>query len=204
LRKLPLNRRQTVFSNGSLLVENVVRDEDQGEYRCHVSDTVGRQDERTLHIRVLGNPFRLSLSLLLLLLASNNASIFHDLFHFRLDAVSPSIMPFSFAANLQEGMRASVTCTVTTGDSPLRLVWMKDGRVIEPIGSSLTSGAVVERVDEFISTLVFRPLAQSHSGLYSCVASNEAASVNYTVALSVDGKLCFNFTLLASLHPTFA
>lgn len=98
--------------------------------------------------------------------------------------VSPSIMPFSFASNLQEGMRASVTCTVTTGDSPLHLSWLRDGRPIE----LENGGPVVERVDEFISTLVFRPLAQAHSGLYSCVASNEAASVNYTVPLSVDGK----------------
>lgn len=110
-------------------------------------------------------------------------------------------MPFNFASNLQEGMRASVTCTVTTGDSPLRLSWLKDGRPIEVNGMSLTSGPMVERVDEFISTLVFRPLAQSHSGLYSCVASNEAASVNYTVALSVDGKLCFYFFILTDQLP---
>ena len=52
-RKLPLNRRQTVFANGTLHVDNVFRDEDQGEYRCQVHDQLGRQDEGRLHVRVL-------------------------------------------------------------------------------------------------------------------------------------------------------
>jgi PREDICTED: similar to CG31190-PB, isoform B, partial len=93
-------------------------------------------------------------------------------------------MPFSFGSNLQEGMRASVTCTVTTGDVPIDIKWFKDG---EPIKSS--KGAIfLETVDEFISTLIFKPLKQEHNGHYSCVASNEASSYNHTVYLSVDCK----------------
>lgn len=126
-------------------------------------------------------------------------------------------MPFSFAPNLQEGMRASITCTVTTGDPPVSLNWLHNGRPIkngqDQSISVVSRGAnkpnneehnsvislpfqsnnsmrdlYIENVDEFISTLIFRPLRQEHSGKYSCVATNQASMVNYTVALSVDGK----------------
>lgn len=127
-------------------------------------------------------------------------------------------MPFSFAPNLQEGMRASITCTVTTGDPPVSLSWLHNGRPLKngqdqsisvvsrgangqhhedhnsvislPFQSNEAAArdVVIEQVDEFISTLIFRPLRQEHSGQYACLASNQASKVNYTVTLSVDGK----------------
>lgn len=42
--------------------------------------------------------------------------------------------PFNFPSNLQEGSRAQVTCTVTSGDLPIYFSWLKDG---EPLPSSL-------------------------------------------------------------------
>jgi hypothetical protein len=42
--------------------------------------------------------------------------------------------PFSFPANSQEGSRAQVTCSVTSGDLPIYISWLKDG---EPLPSSL-------------------------------------------------------------------
>jgi len=53
-RQLPINRRQTVYPNGTLIVQNVVRDEDEGEYKCLIRDIDGRTAERSAHIRVLG------------------------------------------------------------------------------------------------------------------------------------------------------
>lgn len=90
-------------------------------------------------------------------------------------------MPFSFTGNEQEGMRASVTCTVTTGDTPIDIKWLKDNQPLRP-----SADIQVEKVDEFISTLIFKHLKPDHSGYYSCIASNEAASENHTVSLSVD------------------
>lgn len=52
-RRLPLNRRQTVYANGTLQMENLYREEDEGEYRCQVQDAIGQQAERTLYVRVL-------------------------------------------------------------------------------------------------------------------------------------------------------
>lgn len=52
-RRLPLNRRQTVFMNGTLLVENLIREEDEGEYRCQVQDDQNRIAERSIFVRIL-------------------------------------------------------------------------------------------------------------------------------------------------------
>lgn len=46
----------------------------------------------------------------------------------------PEIEPFSFSANLQEGKRAQVSCSVTSGDMPVHFTWLKDN---VPIPSSL-------------------------------------------------------------------
>ncbi|KAF8796641.1 Down syndrome cell adhesion molecule-like [Argiope bruennichi] len=94
--------------------------------------------------------------------------------------VPPSITPFSFPKNPQEGMRASVSCSVPTGDAPIRISWLKDG-----IPLSLESGISLEMIDDFVSTLIFKSLRQEHSGTYTCVAYNDAATVNYSVPLSV-------------------
>ncbi|XP_041974799.1 Down syndrome cell adhesion molecule-like protein Dscam2 isoform X2 [Aricia agestis] len=91
----------------------------------------------------------------------------------------PEIEPFSFSANLQEGKRAQVSCSVTSGDMPVHFTWLKDNG---PIPSSLQ---VEERQADFFSNLVFKEVSARHSGLYTCVASNSAAKVNYTAELVV-------------------
>ncbi|XP_073957210.1 cell adhesion molecule Dscam2-like [Choristoneura fumiferana] len=91
----------------------------------------------------------------------------------------PEIEPFSFSANLQEGKRAQVSCSVTSGDMPVHFTWLKDN---VPIPSSLQ---VEERGADFFSNLVFKEVSARHSGLYTCVASNSAAKVNYTAELVV-------------------
>ncbi|CAH2050967.1 unnamed protein product, partial [Iphiclides podalirius] len=91
----------------------------------------------------------------------------------------PEIEPFSFSANLQEGKRAQVSCSVTSGDMPVHFTWLKDNT---PIPSNLQ---VEERGADFFSNLVFKEVSARHSGLYTCVASNTAAKVNYTAELVV-------------------
>lgn len=97
--------------------------------------------------------------------------------------VPPAITPFTFLKNAQEGMRASVTCSVPSGDPPIRISWLKDGLPV-PLDERIS----LEMIDDFISTLIFKSLRQEHSGTYTCVAYNDAASVNYSVPLSVSGK----------------
>lgn len=80
-------------------------------------------------------------------------------------------------------MRASVTCSIPSGDPPIRISWLKDDMPL-----SLDTGVSLEMIDDFISTLIFKSLRQEHSGIYTCVAYNDASSVNYSVPLSVSGE----------------
>ncbi|CAG9760391.1 unnamed protein product [Ceutorhynchus assimilis] len=91
----------------------------------------------------------------------------------------PVMEPFNFPTSIQEGGRAQVTCTVTSGDLPIHFFWYKDE---EPISASLE---VEERAAEFYSMLVFKNVNSRHTGAYTCVASNAAARVNFTAQLMV-------------------
>uniref|UniRef100_A0A336KKP0 CSON012059 protein n=1 Tax=Culicoides sonorensis TaxID=179676 RepID=A0A336KKP0_CULSO len=91
----------------------------------------------------------------------------------------PVIEEFSFPKNLQEGGRAQVSCSVSSGDMPIYFSWFKDDA---PIPMSLQ---IIEKKDEFFSQLVFKDITSRHSGKYTCFATNSAAKVNYTAELLV-------------------
>lgn len=91
----------------------------------------------------------------------------------------PVIEPFTFPKNLQEGGRAQVTCSVSSGDMPVYFSWKKDGVSI-PL-----SLQVNEKKEEFFTLLVFKEITSRHSGKYSCFATNSAAKVNFTAELLV-------------------
>ncbi|XP_069693341.1 cell adhesion molecule Dscam2-like isoform X2 [Periplaneta americana] len=55
-RRLPLNRRQHIFPNGTLMLENVQSDPDRGEYRCTASNKQGRSATQTLPLNVIVPP----------------------------------------------------------------------------------------------------------------------------------------------------
>ena len=98
--------------------------------------------------------------------------------------VAPKVVPFSAPSNLQQGDRATLTCTVARGDSPLTLMWMKDGEAI-PMGESTYK---VLNFDEFNSMLTLESLNLEHIGNYSCRASNPAGSSSVETQLIVYGK----------------
>lgn len=52
----------------------------------------------------------------------------------------PVMEPFNFPTSIQEGGRAQVTCTVTSGDLPIHFFWYKDE---EPISASLEVRAFI-------------------------------------------------------------
>ncbi|GLH10491.1 Protein sidekick [Gryllus bimaculatus] len=91
----------------------------------------------------------------------------------------PQIAPFQFPSNLQEGNRAQVSCSIISGDLPISISWRKDG------GPLPREADVHEQLHEFVSNLLFSDLAERHSGLYTCIASNAAAVSNYTTKLVV-------------------
>nr|CAD7393335.1 unnamed protein product [Timema cristinae] len=54
--RLPTNRRQHVFPNGTLLLENVQKDADKGEYRCRASNNQGQSASQILPLNVIVPP----------------------------------------------------------------------------------------------------------------------------------------------------
>ncbi|KFM78043.1 Down syndrome cell adhesion molecule-like protein Dscam2, partial [Stegodyphus mimosarum] len=54
--KLPQNRRQQVFSNGTLIINNVDRNSDEGTYRCIAENREGENAFRDVGVKVLVAP----------------------------------------------------------------------------------------------------------------------------------------------------
>lgn len=77
-----------------------------------------------------------------------------------------------------------------SGDRPLDITWQKDGR---PIPVSL--GVTVDNID-FTSSLRINNLTPDHNGNYTCIARNEAATVEHQSRLIVRGgdKRVFSVT----------
>ena len=91
----------------------------------------------------------------------------------------PKISPFTFDGDLKEGDRSQVSCTISSGDMPIGIIWKKNGERFNPPADI----EVQENV--FSSNILFFSLRASHSGSYTCVASNKANSVNFTAQLIV-------------------
>ncbi|XP_065306423.1 cell adhesion molecule Dscam1-like [Dermacentor albipictus] len=117
--------------------------------------------------------------------SSEHGSETHNYLYLRV-LVPPSITPFSFPEKPQLGSRASVTCSVPEGDPPIRLSWLRDGVPLDSASSATSAvGISSGHVDDFISTLVFRSLREEHTAVYTCLAANEAAFINYSAPLVV-------------------
>lgn len=100
------------------------------------------------------------------------------------NTVPPVIEPFAFQSDLSDGMRTRLICGVSRGDLPLRLTWLKDGELLMP-----SLGANVSSIDQFTSILSIPSLSHTHSGEYTCVASNQASEVKYSATLQVKGNV---------------
>jgi Down syndrome cell adhesion protein len=102
-------------------------------------------------------------------------------------------------------MRAQVSCSIISGDFPIAISWRKDGGMLTP------EPDVAEQQHQFVSNLLFMNLAASHSGQYTCIASNAAATANYTARLVVRGmtimlRLIFdviNVDLMLTVAPSW-
>lgn len=58
-RVLPMNRRQQVFPNGTLIIENVQRSADQGTYTCVAKNDQGFSAKGNLEVQVMGKSYSL-------------------------------------------------------------------------------------------------------------------------------------------------
>lgn len=109
---------------------------------------------------------------------------------------------FLLPSSLREGLRWHSLCSVTRGDPPVSLEWLRDGRLLLPSSPAPLAPASVSPADvgihvlhvtPFSSTLNFDRLRREHRGNYTCRASNRAGVASITRSLDVHG------TLLSSL-----
>uniref|UniRef100_T1J817 Down syndrome cell adhesion molecule-like protein Dscam2 n=1 Tax=Strigamia maritima TaxID=126957 RepID=T1J817_STRMM len=244
-RMLPFTIRQNVYPNGTLLIQNVQKALDEGQYTCAAK--AGRLvDRKQTNISVMAPPkiipfsfqdehlregtrariqcvlsegdlpiaiswlkdsrsISAQLGILIrdlddfssMLTVNNVSSLLHNgnytcvatntaataNYTSELSVnVPPKILPFSFRdVQLQEGMRAQITCAISEGDQPVRMTWLKDGH---PLNSAL--GVVVREFDEHTSSMSIERVFSVHGGNYSCKAGNRAAEVQHTAQLLVN------------------
>ena len=94
--------------------------------------------------------------------------------------VPPTIQPIE-PVSRKQGQPTRIMCTVTRGDLPIHLRWLKDGEIIpHGIGIELVIGAIS-------GSLLITDPSTEHDGSYTCEASNLAAVVNYTTTLTIQG-----------------
>ena len=92
------------------------------------------------------------------------------------------ITPFEFPKRTQLGNRIRLLCSIMQGDAPFRFQWLKDGKSLDPAPLSLGV-----RSDDFSMDLTFSRVTPRHNGNYTCIASNDVASVSHSAVLVVDG-----------------
>nr|XP_014426103.1 Down syndrome cell adhesion molecule-like protein 1 [Pelodiscus sinensis] len=88
--------------------------------------------------------------------------------------VPPLIQPFEFPP-ASIGQLLYIPCVVSSGDMPIRITWRKDGQVI------ISGPGVTIESKEFMSSLQISSVSLKHNGNYTCIASNDAATVSVGV-----------------------
>lgn len=96
-------------------------------------------------------------------------------------AVPPLIQPFEFPP-ASIGQLLYIPCVVSSGDMPIRITWRKDGQVI------ISGSGVTIESKEFMSSLQISSVSLKHNGNYTCIASNDAATVSRERQLIVRGE----------------
>uniref|UniRef100_A0A673VVY0 DS cell adhesion molecule like 1 n=1 Tax=Salmo trutta TaxID=8032 RepID=A0A673VVY0_SALTR len=92
--------------------------------------------------------------------------------------VPPLIQPFDFPPT-SIGKLMYIACVVSSGDMPIHITWRKDGQEIVP-----SSGVNIE-TKEYMSSLQIGKVSLKHNGNYTCIASNDAATVSSERQLTV-------------------
>uniref|UniRef100_T1JAC9 Down syndrome cell adhesion molecule-like protein Dscam2 n=1 Tax=Strigamia maritima TaxID=126957 RepID=T1JAC9_STRMM len=246
---LPVNRRQKLFPNGTLAIQNIQKTIDGGKYACVVRGVTGEAVRKDMEITVMVPPkispfsfqdedlyegmraqvtcavrqgdlpmaihwmkdgvpieatslgrdgalvartfdvYTSSLSIDSVAsehngnytcVASNMAAAVTYSSSLRVNA-PPVLASFSFpSVGIHEGMVARVTCSVTQGDLPIYFHWAKDGRQI-----ASGEGIAIKDFDEYASILTINDVRHRHTGRYTCIANNAAASIKHSTHLIV-------------------
>lgn len=99
---------------------------------------------------------------------------------------APTITPFAFNLNVQEGQRSSVLCTVSSGELPVSISWLKDGQLLTP--NVAQARKIIIKPDTDQSTLKFNSVRLDQAGNYTCVAKNRFGIQAHSSQLMVHGE----------------
>ncbi|CAF4862530.1 unnamed protein product [Pieris macdunnoughi] len=95
--------------------------------------------------------------------------------------VLPYIVPFEADESVFAGESVQLNCHVSKGDLPLDIKWHFHGFE----NSSSHFGIMTTKMTSRTSFLSIATASASHSGNYTCVATNSAGSTNYSTVLNV-------------------
>lgn len=95
----------------------------------------------------------------------------------------PNISPFRFPHTLTEGMSVITTCSILTGDAPIRVEWYKDSAPLDLASLNIHRN----EMGDLGSSLVFRSVGPAHAGNYTCFARNRAGEDSFTAPMIVKG-----------------
>ncbi|KAG8174640.1 hypothetical protein JTE90_019622 [Oedothorax gibbosus] len=149
-----------ILTNGSLLL-NPIDKEDEGLYKCNVSNGIGTRLVKTAVVRVIV----VEVATLFLPVVINGES-------------SLQITPFSFNAKPVIGKRVIATCAPSAGGK-LDFKWLRNGQEL------LKSLNIDIRSYSDLSNLVIDPLTEEDTGNYTCVISAKGMTASYTTTLQV-------------------
>ena len=121
---------------------------------------------------------------------------------------APTISAFEFPANLEEDMRTSLICSVTSGDAPVTMSWLRNNQLITNTDqtSSLSNTNQIDAsrlqfqivsLNQFVSSLLINKLSPEYTANYTCTASNSVGTANHSTFLQVKSKTRFGLKPLA-------
>lgn len=92
-------------------------------------------------------------------------------------------MPFTFGEDpLEAGQSATVQCSVISGDLPLNIEWLFDGRII-----NTEDDVIVAKISKRAGALSIESVVAGQAGNYTCLAHNAAGNATFTARLLVNG-----------------
>lgn len=95
-------------------------------------------------------------------------------------------MPFDFGdESINTGDTVGVQCLVNKGDLPMEVRWVLDS---SPIVSG-QNGISIVKLSQRTSTLNINSVEGMHRGIFKCVVSNAAGTVEHSAELNVNGWL---------------
>ena len=87
-------------------------------------------------------------------------------------------------------MSVITTCSILTGDAPIRVEWYKDSLPLDVASLNIHRN----EMGDLGSSLVFRSVGPSHAGNYTCFARNRAGEDSFTAQMIVRGmhRICYS------------